>query len=76
MFTLRTYTSSVEAGLAKAHLDAAGITSELLDEATNSNTAAQFAVPVRLMVAENQAEEARKILDTEATTDAQSFLGR
>ena len=70
MFTLRTYTSSVEAGLAKAHLDAAGITSELLDEATNSNTAAQFAVPVRLVVAEDQVEEAKKILDTQASTES------
>lgn len=70
MITLRSYPSGVEAGLAKAHLEAAGIDCELADENTNSNTAAQFAVPVRLMVAEDRVEEARGVLDTEASTDA------
>jgi len=35
MITLRTYSSSTEAGLAKAHLDAAGINCELADENSN-----------------------------------------
>jgi hypothetical protein len=70
MITLRTYSSSTEAGLAKAHLNAAGIQSELLDENSNSNTVAQLASPIRLMVAEDQIEDARNVLDTQATTFA------
>ena len=71
MITLRTYPNSTEAGLAKAHLDAAGISSELADENANSNTVAQFAIPVRLMVTEDRIEEARQILDSEAATETQ-----
>jgi hypothetical protein len=66
MITLRTYPSFTEAGLAKAHLDAAGISSELRDENANSNTIAQLAIPIRLMVAEDRVEEARNVLDTQA----------
>ncbi len=71
MITLRSYPSFIEAGLAKAHLAAAGIDSELADENTNSNTAAQFAVPVRLMVAEDRAEEARNVLDLKAVNESE-----
>ncbi len=70
MITLRTYSGSVEAGLAKAHLDAAGINCDLADENTNSNTGAQFAIPVRLMVAEDRVEEARSILDSQAVNES------
>lgn len=71
MITLRTYPSFTEAGLAKAHLEAAGIDCELADENANSNTVAQLAVPVRLMVAEDRVEEARNVLDSQAVTESE-----
>lgn len=71
MITLRTYPSFTEAGLAKAHLDAAGIDCELADENANSNTIAQFAIPVRLMVADDRVEEARNVLDLKAVNESE-----
>jgi Putative prokaryotic signal transducing protein len=71
MITLRTYPSFTEAGLAKAHLDAAGIDCELADENANSNTIAQFAIPIRLMVAEDRVDEARNVLDSQAVNESE-----
>jgi Putative prokaryotic signal transducing protein len=69
MITLRTYSNPTEAGLAQAHLEAAGIPVELADVYANSNTIAQFAIPVRLLVPEERRREALEILDSETTTE-------
>ena len=63
MVTLRTYPDSIEAGLAKSVLEANGISCSLADENANMNTMAKFAIPVRLLVTEDQVEIAIKILD-------------
>jgi hypothetical protein len=66
MATLRTYPDSIKAALAKSVLEANGIDCDLADENANANTAAKFAVPIRLLVAEDQVEDAIKILDARA----------
>ena len=63
MVTLRTYPDLLDAGLAKSVLEANGIACSLADENANANTAAQFAIPVRLLVAADQVAEAIRILD-------------
>jgi tetratricopeptide (TPR) repeat protein len=64
MITLRTYLNPLEAGMAKALLESHQIVCSLADE--NSNLYAgtgQIAIPIRLLVADEQAEQARHILD-------------
>ena len=64
MITLRTYSNPAEAAMAKSLLDDHQIVCSLADE--NSNLYAgtgQFAIPIRLLVAEEQVEQARHILD-------------
>lgn len=64
MITLRTYLNPLEAGMAKSLLEAHQIVCSLADE--NSNLYAgtgQIAIPIRLLVADEQAEQARHILD-------------
>jgi len=62
MVTLRVFDSPAEAGLAKSLLNDRGIESELADEASHDWSGAAVAVPIRLLVREDQAEEALRIL--------------
>jgi len=66
MVTLRTYTNSIEAGMAKSILDEHNIFYSLADENANMYGGAPFAMPVRLEVREEQADEALRILQTNA----------
>jgi tetratricopeptide (TPR) repeat protein len=63
MITLRVFDSSAEAAIAKSVLDDHGISSSLADEATHLYAGAPGAIPVRLLVREDQAEDALRILD-------------
>ena len=62
MVTLRVFDSPLEAGLAKSLLNDRGIECELADEASHDWSGAAVAVPIRLLVREDQAEEALRIL--------------
>ena len=62
MITLRVFSSPAEAALAKSLLDDHKILSSLADENSYLYGGAPFAMPVRLLVAEDQAEEAERIL--------------
>ena len=62
MVTVRAFSSGVEAALAKSLLDDHGIVSRIADENSFLYTGAGFALPVRLLVAEEQLEEAARIL--------------
>ena len=63
MVTLRVFDSGLKAGLAKSLLEDHGIECQLADEASHDLSGAAVAVPVRLLVREEQAEEALRILD-------------
>ena len=73
MVTLRTYTNSIEAGMAKSILDQHNIFCSLADENANVYGGAPFAMPVRLQVREEQADEALRILETTAQTFSENF---
>ncbi len=62
MVTLRAFSTPAEAALVKSLLDDHGIVSSLADENSYLYGGAQLAMPVRLMVAEEQLEEAARIL--------------
>jgi hypothetical protein len=62
MVTLRAFSNPAEAALAKSLLDDHKILCSLADENAYLYGGAPFAMPVRLMVAEDQAEEAERIL--------------
>jgi len=62
MVTLRAFSTPAEAALAKSLLDDHGIVSSLADENSWLYGGAPFAMPVRLLVAEEQLEEAARIL--------------
>jgi tetratricopeptide (TPR) repeat protein len=64
MVTLRTFNNAAEAALAKSVLDDHGISSSLADEASHLYGGAPTAMPVRLLVREDQRDEALRILDT------------
>jgi tetratricopeptide (TPR) repeat protein len=66
MVTLRTYANPVDAAIAKSILDEHNIVCSLADENANVYGGAPFAMPVRLMVSEKQADEALRILETMA----------
>jgi tetratricopeptide (TPR) repeat protein len=63
MITLRVFDSAAEAAIAKSVLDDHGISSSLADEAAHLYGGAPGAIPVRLLVREDQVEEALRILD-------------
>lgn len=62
MVTLRTYWNSGEAALAKSLLDNYGILSAVIHENASLYVWPPMAMPIRLMVVEDQAEEANRIL--------------
>ena len=62
MVTLCSYSSPVEAALAKSLLDDRKILCSLADENSNRYGGAPLAMPIRLLVAEEQVEEARRVL--------------
>ena len=62
MVTLRAFNTPAEAALAKSLLDDHGIVCSLADENSWLYGGAPIAMPVRLLVAEDQAEEASRIL--------------
>lgn len=64
MVTLRTFANAAEAALAKSVLDDHGISSSLADEGANLYGGAPTAMPVRLLVREDQRNEALRILGT------------
>jgi hypothetical protein len=66
MATLRTYSNPAEAAIAKSVLDDRKILCSLADENVNLYGGGPLAMPIRLLVAEGQAEEAARILKTKA----------
>src|SRR5689334_10407578 len=66
MVTLRTYADPVAAGFAKSTLEANGIVCSLADEGANAWGGAPLAMPIRLLVNDEQADDARRILDDAA----------
>ena len=62
MVTLRTYLNPTQALLDKALLDSNEIFCAIADQNANLYGGGPFAMPVRLMVAEEQAEEADRLL--------------
>jgi tetratricopeptide (TPR) repeat protein len=63
MFTLRTYSNPAEAAMAKSLLDDQKIVCSLADENSNLYGGGPLAMPIRLLVVEEQVEQARHILD-------------
>jgi hypothetical protein len=62
MVTLRTYLNPTQALLDKTLLDSNEILCAIADQNANLYGGGPFAMPVRLLVAEEQAEEADRIL--------------
>src|ERR1700686_1709724 len=62
MVTLRAFSNPAEAALAKSLLDDHNILCSLADENSYLYGGAPLAMPVRLLVAEDQAEEAERVL--------------
>src|SRR5438105_15563535 len=62
MVTLRTYLNPTQALLDKTLLDSSDIFCALADQNANLYGGGPFAMPVRLLVAEEQAEEADRLL--------------
>ncbi|PYI93735.1 MAG: hypothetical protein DME97_05620 [Verrucomicrobia bacterium] len=73
MITLRVFDSAVEAAMAKSVLDDHGISSSLADEAAHLYGGAPGAIPVRLLVRDDQAEEALRILDAPGPALPENF---
>jgi tetratricopeptide (TPR) repeat protein len=64
MVTIRTYANPAEAALAKSLLDSHSILCRLEDEDMNRYGGAPLAIPIRLMVEEDHAIEAIRVLET------------
>ena len=64
MVTIRTYSNQAEAAIAKSLLDNHDIFCRLADENVNLYGGGPLAMPIRLLVAEDQAQEAMRILET------------
>src|SRR5213592_1771594 len=73
MITLRVFDSAAEAAIAKSVLDDRGISCSLADEASHLYGGAPTAMPVRLLVREDQAEEAQRILDASGLALPENF---
>jgi tetratricopeptide (TPR) repeat protein len=73
MVTLRSYSNAIEAALAKSRLDDRGILCTLADENVHLYGGGPLAMPVRLLVAEDRAEEALRILDTKGPELQENF---
>src|ERR1700731_737591 len=73
MVTLRTYSNPAEAAMAKSLLDNHKIICSLADENVNLYGGGPLAMPIRLLVAEEQAEEASRILKTKAPELPEDF---
>jgi Putative prokaryotic signal transducing protein len=73
MVTLRTYSNPAEAAMAKSLLDDHKIFCTLADENVNLYGGGPLAIPIRLLVAEEQAEEASRILQTKGPELSEDF---
>jgi tetratricopeptide (TPR) repeat protein len=73
MVTLRTYSNPAEAAMAKSLLDDHKIFCSLADENVNLYGGGPLAMPIRLLVAEEQAEEASRILETKGPELSEDF---
>jgi tetratricopeptide (TPR) repeat protein len=73
MVTLRTYSNPAEAAMAKLLLDDHKILCSLADENVNLYGGGPLAMPIRLMVAEEQAGEASRILETKGPELPEDF---
>jgi hypothetical protein len=62
--TIRTYSNPAEAAMAKSLLDSQDIFCRLADENVNLYGGGPLAMPIRLVVAEDQAQEAIRVLET------------
>jgi tetratricopeptide (TPR) repeat protein len=73
MVTLRTYSNAAEAAMAKSLLDNHDIFCRLADENVNLYGGGPLAMPIRLLVAEDQAGEAERILKTRGPELSEDF---
>ena len=73
MVTLRTYSNPVEAAIAKSRLDDHEIFCALADENVNLYGGGPMAMPIRLLVAEDKAEEAARILEAKGPELSEDF---
>jgi tetratricopeptide (TPR) repeat protein len=73
MVTLGTYPNSLEAGLAKSLLESHNIVCCLADEGANAYGGAPIAMPIRLLVAEDQVDQARELLNEVAASLPDDF---
>ena len=73
MVTLRTYSNPAEAAVAKSLLDDHKILCSLADENVNLYGGGPLAMPIRLLVAEDQAQEAARILETKGLELPEDF---
>ena len=73
MVTLRTYSNPAEAAMAKSLLDNHDIFCRLADENVNLYGGGPLAMPIRLLVGEDQAEEAARILKTKGPELPEDF---
>jgi hypothetical protein len=73
MVTLRTYSNPAQAAMAKSLLDNHDIFCRLADENVNLYGGGPLAMPIRLLVAEDQAEEAARILETKGPELSEDF---
>jgi hypothetical protein len=62
--TIRTYSNPAEAAMGKSLLDSQDIFCRLADENVNLYGGGPLAMPIRLVVAEDQAQEAIRVLET------------
>jgi hypothetical protein len=73
MVTLRAYSNPAEAAIAKSLLDDHKIFCSLADENANLYGGGPLAMPTRLLVAEDQVEQAARILKTKGPELSEDF---